>query len=152
MGAAELRHPLYFVDTNVLVYARDASEPEKQHQAARWLQALWTERSGRLSAQVLNEYYVVVTEKLRPGLNRDQARADIRDLMAWDPVCTGRVVVEGAWVVQDRHGLSWWDALVVSAAQIAGCAFLLTEDLEHGRDLGGIRVVDPFRIAPDQTP
>ena len=142
--------PTCFVDTNVLVYARDASEPEKQQSAERWLRALWAARAGRLSAQVLNEYYVVVTEKLQPGLDCEQARADVRNLTAWAPVPTDRSVIEGAWTVQDRHGLSWWDSLVVSAAQVAGCAWLLTEDLEHDRLFDGVRVVDPFRIEPEE--
>jgi predicted nucleic acid-binding protein len=137
------------VDTNVLVYARDASEPAKQEAAARWLRSLWSSREGRVSAQVLNEYYVVVTEKLDPGLSREQARADVRNLSAWAPVPTDRVVIEGAWTVQDRYGLSWWDSLVVSAAQVAGCAWLLTEDLEHDRVFDGVRVIDPFRVEPE---
>jgi predicted nucleic acid-binding protein len=139
-----------FVDTNVLVYSRDASEPAKQPAAERWLRLLWATRSGRLSSQVLNEYYSVVTEKLRPGLGRDEARADVRNLMSWAPVPTDGPVVEGAWTVQDRYGLSWWDALVVSAAQVAGCAWLLTEDLQHGQTLDGVTVVDPFLTEPEE--
>lgn len=140
--------PLYFVDTNVLVYARDASEPQKREAAHGWLGALWAGRCGRVSAQVLCEYYVVVTEKLRPGLDREQARADVHNLMAWLPVPIDRPVIEGAWIVQDRHGLSWWDSLVVSAAQVAGCSWLLTEDLGEGLILDGVQVVDPFRTPP----
>ena len=140
-----------FVDTNVLVYARDASEPEKQRAAERWLGLLWASRAGRVSAQVLNEYYVVVTEKLSPGLERELARADVRSLMAWAPVSTDRLVIEGAWTVQDRFGLAWWDSLVVSAAQVAGCAWLLTEDLNDDQLLGGVRVVNPFRTDPESV-
>jgi predicted nucleic acid-binding protein len=142
--------PTCFVDTNVLVYARDASEPAKQPAAARWLRLLWATRAGRVSSQVLNEYYSVVTEKLRPGLSRDEARADVRSLMAWAPVPTDGPVVEGAWTVQDRYGLSWWDALVASAAQVAGCAWLLTDNLQHGQVLDGVTVVDPFRTEPQE--
>ena len=143
--------PLYFVDTNVLVYARDASEPEKQQAAERWLRFLWAERTGRVSVQVLNEYYVVVTEKLRPGLEREQARADVRNLMAWAPLPVDRVVIEGAWIVQERHGLSWWDSLVGSAAQVAGCAWLVSEDLQPGRVFDSLTVVDPFRTDPPEA-
>jgi predicted nucleic acid-binding protein len=139
-----------FVDTNVLVYARDASEPKKQQAAERWLRSLWAARSGRVSAQVLSEYYVVVTEKLQPGLDREQARADVRNLMAWAPMAIDRSVIEGAWIVQDRHQLSWWDSLIVSAAQMAGCSRLLTEDLEHHRLFDNVRVVDPFQVEPDE--
>ena len=70
-----------FVDTNVLVYSRDSSEPTKQPVAEAWRRALWQSRAGRLSVQVLNEYYVTVTRKLTPGMPRDQAREEIEDLL-----------------------------------------------------------------------
>jgi predicted nucleic acid-binding protein len=60
----------YFVDTNILVYARDSSEPEKQPIAKQWLTHLWQQESGRISAQVLNKYYMTVTQKLKPGLSK----------------------------------------------------------------------------------
>jgi len=140
--------PLWFVDTNVFVYARDSSEPAKQQRAEEWLRRLWGQRSGRVSVQVLNEYYVVVTEKLKPGLDREQARADVRHLMTWRPVPLDSVVTERACDIQERHGLCWWDALVISAAQVAGCSSILTEDLEHDRIFDGLRVVNPFRLSP----
>ena len=151
MRMARPKEPLYFVDTNVLVYARDARDPVKQEAAEHWLRTLWAARSGRVSSQVLSEYYVVVTEKHRPGIDREEARADIRSLMSWGPIPVGSVVIQGAWTIQDRHGLSWWDSLIVSAAQVAGCTFLLTEDLEHERVFDGVQVVDPFQTAPSRT-
>ena len=78
-----------FVDTNVLLYARDASEPEKQPRARAWMDALWERRVARLSFQVLDEYYVALTRKLDPGIDRDTAQADVRDLLAWRPVAVG---------------------------------------------------------------
>ena len=139
-----------FVDTNLLVYARDANEASKQPLAEAWLAALWRLRRGRLSYQVLHEYYVIVTRKLRPGLPVQDARDDVRALMSWRPVPADGVLLEGAWAVQDRFGLSWWDALIVSAAQIAGADYLLTEDLQAGQDLGGVLVVDPFQTEPEK--
>jgi predicted nucleic acid-binding protein len=136
-----------FVDTNVLVYARDASEPEKQPQAAAWIEHLWRTRTARLSFQVLHEYYAATTRKLKPGLTPEQARADVRDLLAWRPVPAGTELLEAGWSVEDRFGLSCWDALIVAAARIAGCEYLLTEDLQHGAELEGLRVVSPFRTA-----
>ncbi len=138
-----------FVDTNVLVYARDASYPEKQVQAGLWLEALWRARAGRVGYQVLHEFYSVVTQRLQPGLDRETARADVRRLLLWDPVPIDLRVTEGAWALQDRFQLSWWDALVVSAARVAGCEYLLTEDLQHETQLGSVLVVDPFRRAPE---
>ena len=136
-----------FVDTNVLVYARDASEPEKQPQAAAWIDHLWRTRTARLSFQVLQEYYATTTRKLEPGLTPEQARADVRDLLAWRPVSVGTDLLELGWSVEDRFGLSCWDALIVAAARIAGCECLLTEDLQHGAELEGLQVVSPFRAA-----
>ena len=134
-----------FADTNLLVYARDASDPEKHATARAWMEHLWTSASGRLSVQVLQEYYVTVTRKLRPGLLREEARADVRDLAAWQPVRIDEPIVVTAWTLEDRYGLSFWDSLIVAAAQAAGCGTLLTEDLQHDLVIDGLRVADPFR-------
>jgi predicted nucleic acid-binding protein len=138
-----------FVDTNVLLYARDSSEPEKQPIAARWLEALWEQHRGRLSYQVLSEYYVSVTRKLRPGLDREIAQADIRDLMSWRPVRIDSQLLEDAWWLEGRFGLSYWDSQIVAAARAGGCRYLLTEDLQHGQDLDGLLVMDPFEVPPE---
>jgi predicted nucleic acid-binding protein len=138
-----------FVDTNVLVYARDASEPEKQPAASLWLERLWRNRSGRVSAQVLSEYYVTVTHKLDPGMPTEAARRDVRNFMAWDPLPIGPTLIEHAWSLQDRFSLPYWDALIVAAAQIVDCDLLLSEDLQDGQRLDGVTIVCPFRHAPD---
>jgi len=137
-----------FVDANVLVYARDASQPQKQPTAATWIDHLWETGTGRLSTQVLSEFYVTVTRKLDPGMAIADARADVRDLLAWHPLSiSGELVIE-AWEAQDRFQLSYWDALIVAAARASACDRLLTEDLQDGQDLGGIVVVSPFRNPP----
>jgi predicted nucleic acid-binding protein len=138
-----------FVDTNVLVYSRDAAEPEKHRKARAWMAHLWTTRRGRLSFQVLQEFYVTVTEKLDPGLDRETARRDMRSFIPWRPVTIDARVLEGAWHVQDRHRLSWWDSLIAAAAQVTGCAYLLSEDLQDDQILGTVRVVNPFRTTPE---
>ncbi len=140
-----------FVDTNVLVYARDVSEPDKQPQAARWLEHLWASQSGRISTQVLSEYYVTVTRKLDPGLPIENARRDLRNLMVWDPLPVDSKLIERALSLQDRFSLSYWDALIVGAAQIADCRHLLTEDLQAGQRFDAVRVVDPFEHDPSDT-
>lgn len=137
-----------FVDTNVLVYARDASEPAKQPRARAWMEALWRSRTGRISVQVLEEYYVTVTSKLDPGLDPSEARSDVRSLSAWRPLPLDGDLVEGAWEIEDRRGFAFWDALIVAAARRSGCRHLLSEDLQDGQDLGGLEVVDPFLTAP----
>jgi predicted nucleic acid-binding protein len=140
----------FFVDTNVLVYRRDASQPTKQPLASRWLAALWTARAGRLSTQVLNEYYQVVTRRLRPGLSSHEAQEEIREFFAWKPVVITHLVIEQAWLVEARWGLSYWDSLIVSAAREAGCRYLLTEDLQAGQEFDGLAVINPFVRAPNE--
>ncbi len=139
----------FFVDTNLLVYSRDASEPEKQQKAMRWMTRLWEDKSGRLSYQVLQEFYITVTHKLDPGLPKDIARTDVRSLISWQPISTSSAVLERAWTIQDRYGLSWWDALIVSAAHTAACRYLLTEDLQDKQDLGNVQVINPFHCPPE---
>ncbi len=138
-----------FVDTNVLVYARDPFEPDKQARAQDWMRSLWASRTGRVSTQVLNEYYVTVTRKLRPVLPTVRAQADVRDLYMWRPIAIDVDVLGAAWEIEERYGLSYWDALIVAAAQIAGCDRLLTEDLSDGQSLGGVIVMNPFAHTPD---
>ena len=137
-----------FVDTNVLVYGRDASEPDKQQQAMAWMTHLWQSRTGRLSFQVLQEFYATVTQKLRPGMDLQNARNDVQSLFAWHPIPVDRAVMNGAWFIQDRFKLSWWDSLIVSAAQITDCGYLLTEDFQEGQKFGDVIVVNPFLTSP----
>jgi predicted nucleic acid-binding protein len=140
-----------FVDANILVYSFDRLEPEKLVRAKEWLNHLWPARTGRVSFQVLQEFYVIVTRKLKPGLDFETARKVVRSLWAWQPIRTDEQHFAAAWAIQDRFQLSWWDALIVAAARSAGCSVLLTEDLQHGQDLDGLRVVDPFQVSPKST-
>lgn len=141
-----------FVDTNVLVYALDGSEPAKQPRARAWIEHLWRTRGGNVSTQVLHELYVTLTRKLQPGMPVADARGAVRDLMAWRPLALDHPLVEAAWSIQDRYGLSLWDALVVAAANRCRCPYLLSEDLADGQDYWGTTVVDPFRHAPSEVP
>ncbi|ADJ29183.1 PIN domain-containing protein [Nitrosococcus watsonii] len=141
-----------FVDTNILVYFRDASEPEKQARSGKWLAELWRLRKGQLSFQVLNEYYVTVTQKLNPGLDSMEARADIRNLIAWQPISINQGLIESAWIIQDQYQFSWWDSLIVSAAQQVNSNYLLTEDLQHEQQLGGVTIINPFIQGPVVLP
>jgi len=138
----------FFVDTNLFVYFRDATEVVKQTQAAEWMTFLSRQRSGRTSAQVLNEFYVTVTQKLKIGLSREVAWEDVSALMRWNPVSIDTEVLRQARAVQLRYQFSWWDALIVSPAMKARCDYLLTEDLSDGQDLDGVRVINPFSVRP----
>ena len=137
-----------FVDTNVFVYSRDSRVEAKQAKAEEWLGFLWKTRRGRLSRQVLQEYYTTVTRKLKPGLTPEEARADVRALLHWLAPVDPAALMEATWNLQDHFSLSFWDALIVGAAQNLGCAYVLTEDLSTGQDLGGIEVVSPFERLP----
>jgi predicted nucleic acid-binding protein len=138
-----------FVDTNVLVYHRDSTEPAKQARAGEWLAFLWQQRLGRISTQVLQEFYAVVTRKLSPCMPEKEARRELRLFDAWQPVVSDLRLFEAAWEVEDRFGLSWWDALIVAAARQAGCSKLLTEGLQAGQVLFDVEVVDPFESSPE---
>ena len=138
-----------FVDTNVLVYCRDASEPDKQEHAQAWLSALWERRTGRLSFQVLQEFYVTVTAKLALGLSPESARLNVRQLLAWKPVTVDDRLLEEAWRLQDRYRFPWWDALIVAAAQISACGYLLSEDFQDGMEMGDLKVLNPFLNRPE---
>ena len=136
-----------FVDTNVLLYWRDGRDAAKQARAAEWLAHLWRQQTGRTSTQVLSEYYVNVTRKLEPGLPPDEAWDDVEALLAWDPQPIDGALVRRGREVSNRFGLSWWDSLVVAAAQAQGCALLLTEDLQDRAVFGGVTVRNPFALS-----
>jgi predicted nucleic acid-binding protein len=139
-----------FVDTNVLIYALDAADLKKQEAARAWRAELWKSGRGRISYQVLQEFYAKVTQKW-PGARRE-ARAEVRDLLAWRPVAVDAGVLERAWTLQDRYQLSFWDSLIVAAARSASCRYLLTEDLQGHQDLDGVLVINPFRCDPTALP
>ena len=134
-----------FVDTNILLYARELSEPIKQPVAELCLAELWRTRTGCVSVQVLNEYFVNATRKLDPGLSRAEAWEDVEALMAWDPIPIDTPLISRGFVLLERHGISYWDALIVAAAEVGGCTEILSEDLAHDALYAGIRVRNPFR-------
>jgi predicted nucleic acid-binding protein len=133
-----------FVDTNVFVYARDGRDPAKKTTAEGLLRELWIEQRGRTSVQVLSEYYATVTRKLKPGLPPDEAWEEIGDLLTWEPQPINRSLLLQAREVERRFRLSWWDSMIVAAAQLQNCALLMTEDLQHGLVCGTVAVRNPF--------
>jgi predicted nucleic acid-binding protein len=139
-----------FVDTNVLIYALDQTDPVKQQSAALWRAELWKTRRGRTSFQVLEEFYVQATRKWPQA--RDQTRAEVRDLLTWRPVPVDAALIDRAWTLQDRYQLSFWDCLIVAAAGTASCRYLLTEDLQPNQNLDGIQVISPFQNTPNSLP
>jgi predicted nucleic acid-binding protein len=135
-----------FVDTNVFLYALDGSDLRKQEQAREWRTELWQRRSGRVSVQVLQEFYANVIRKWPSA--KDEARSEIRNLLAWRPLVADASLLELGWKIQDRYQLSFWDSLIVAAAKTSGCRYLLTEDLKHEQELNGVIVANPFISRP----
>ncbi|MGO8831141.1 MAG: PIN domain-containing protein [Steroidobacteraceae bacterium] len=140
-----------FVDTNILVYARDLDHGRKQQAAAECLNMLWRERTGRTSIQVLSEYYVTVTRKLKPGIKAEDAWDDVQALMSWEPQPIDAEVLERAREIERRYRTGWRDAAIVAAAQAQSCSVLLSEDFQDGMLFGQLTVRNPFASRVEQS-
>jgi predicted nucleic acid-binding protein len=136
-----------FVDTNVLVYAYDSSETIKQPIARALLEQLWASHSGVVSTQILQEFYYTVTRKVASPLAPAEARDIVGLYSAWPVVLIGPSLILSASRVAEDHQVSFWDALVLEAAKVAGAGRLLSEDMQHGRVIEGVRIENPFRDA-----
>ncbi len=142
---------LVFVDTNVFVYARQSNEPLKQPLAERWLESLWRDQLGRTSIQALNELYVTLTQKIDPALAEEEAWGYVRSFMTWDPQPVDAALTMRAREIKRRYRLSWWDSLIVAAAQAQNCTLLLTEDLQDHAVFGGVTVRNPFTLGVSEA-
>ena len=140
---------IVFVDTNVLLYAQDQRNAVKQSASQLWLRWCWESRCGRLSSQVLHEFYVNL-RRLAPNLLPEHARDQVRQYRRWQPWQVDDPTVDYAWTLQDETGYSYWDCLMVAAAAAQECQYLLTEDLQHQQRLAGLTVISPFRLLPGE--
>jgi predicted nucleic acid-binding protein len=141
-----------FVDANVLVYAHNPAEPLKCEVAQYLLRRLWADQSGRTSLQVLNEFYAVVTRKLSKRKSHDEAWVEVEEFFRWNPQQLDTGLLQRARQIEARYRLSWWDSLIVAAAQVQGCSVLYTEDLHHGATYDGVRVCNPFVAQVQEEP
>jgi predicted nucleic acid-binding protein len=132
-----------FVDTNVLIYAHDVDTGQKYEVAKQALSQLWANRTGFLSVQVLQEFYVNVTRKLSKPLVKKSARAIVDRYGVWC-VDTTEAEIAVAFRIEDEARIGFWDALICAAALKAGAEQILSEDLNSGQKIAGIRVVNPF--------
>jgi predicted nucleic acid-binding protein len=132
-----------FIDTNVLIYAHDVDATEKHQIAKTVLQTLWTERTGVLSTQVLQEFYVNVTRKIQSPLSKDLARLVVSSYAIWCVDATP-AEISMAFRIEDESRIGFWDALIVSAAAKSGATRILSEDLNAGQRIAGILVENPF--------
>jgi len=135
----------YFVDTNILIYAHDTSAGEKHERARALLEKLWHDRSGVVSTQVLQELAVNLRRKAANPLDAKATREVIGDYLTWQVVVNGGDSILEALDLEQRHQVSFWDALVLRAAQAAGAEILYSEDLSDGQMYGSVRVVDPLK-------
>jgi predicted nucleic acid-binding protein len=135
---------LTFVDTSVLAYAHDSSETRRRPIAVALLDELWTSHTGVVSTQVLQEFYVVATRKFDPPMSRKAVRQTVAAYSEWRVVEIDLALILAASQLEERHTLSFWDALIVEAARRAGAERLVSEDLQTSRRLAPLVIENPF--------
>jgi predicted nucleic acid-binding protein len=133
-----------FVDTNILVYAHNADAGEKHAVATKAVSELWESRNGILSTQVLQELYITLTRKVPSPVTNGVARRLIRNYLLWELVLNDGAIILHASEIEENYHLSFWDGLIVAAAYSKNAALILTEDLNHGQIIEGIRIQNPF--------
>jgi predicted nucleic acid-binding protein len=136
-----------FIDTNVLVYAYDIDAGRKQQTAQHVLLNLWQQRTGALSMQVLQEFYVNVTRKLASPLSKEKARLILARYARWCVITTPEEIKQ-AFRIEDEARIGFWDALIVAAAIKAGATRILSEDLNPGQRIAGVLIENPFLSQP----
>lgn len=133
-----------FVDTNILIYAHDLDSGNKNKKASRLLHGLWENHTGALSTQVLQEFYVNITRKIPSPLSKSTARGIISNYMAWHVELNNPQTLLHASEIEERYQLSFWDSLIIAAAYQSGADKILTEDLNHGQVVEGLKIENPF--------
>jgi predicted nucleic acid-binding protein len=134
----------YFVDTNILMYAHDTAAGKKHARARSLVEDLWERRSGVVSTQVLQELAVNLRRKAKKPLDAKATRDVVSDYLAWHVVVNGGDSILEALDLEARYQISFWDALVIQAAQVAGAEILYSEDLSDGQRYGTVRVKNPL--------
>ena len=133
-----------FVDTNIIIYAHDLDSGPKHDIAKTIIEDLWEEKSGILSTQVLQEFYVNITRKIPTPLVPAQARGVIENYLVWRVELNGPETILLASEIEERYNLSFWDSMIVAAARNAEAEKILTEDLNPGQIVEGILIENPF--------
>ncbi len=134
-----------FFDTNILAYAFDRSSPSKRDKARNLISRWMPSGNMILSTQVLQELFIVLTRKLRPGLSADEARNVLKSLMPLEIKIIGPEMIFQAVQILKENAISFWDALIVSAALSSRCKVLFTEDLNSGQTIAGVKIENPFK-------
>ncbi|MEW5814826.1 MAG: PIN domain-containing protein [Spirochaetota bacterium] len=142
-----------FLDTNILVYAYDTYDQQKQNKAQEILREGIKNRNLVASAQVLGEFFIAVTRRIGNPVSTEDAQVLINGFQFLEITALDRLTVTRAIQTHLQYGLSYWDALIIATAEQAGCKTVLTEDLNHGQIYSGITVRNPFREeAADKNP
>ncbi len=135
----------YFVDTNILVYAHDRSAGKKHERARGLVEQLWTTSEGALSTQVLQELCINLRRKMANPFSQEEVREVIQDYLRWRVVVNTPESVLQALDIEARHKISFWDALILQAAESSGASVVYSEDLSSGQKYGAVLVVNPFK-------
>jgi predicted nucleic acid-binding protein len=135
----------FFVDTNILMYAHDTSAGAKHERAKAVVEELWRDRTGVVSTQVLQELAVNLRRKAGRPLDAKATREMVADYLTWQVAVNNGDSILEALDLEARYQVSFWDALVIHAAQAAGAEVLYSEDLSDGQAYGSVRVVNPLR-------
>ncbi|MGD9159835.1 MAG: PIN domain-containing protein [Desulfobacteraceae bacterium] len=133
-----------FVDTNILVYAHDLDAGERYEKANKLILGLWESGTAVISTQVLQEFYVTLTRKIPKPLTVNNATGVISSYISWDVITNKPENILMATELEYRYKISFWDALIVSAAYEGNVKTILTEDLNHGQYIEGIKIENPF--------
>ena len=135
----------YFVDTNILIYAHDKAAGLKHECAKALVEMLWRDRTGVVSTQVLQELAINLRRKAGRPLDVKATREVVADYLTWQVVVNGGESILDALDIEARFQISFWDALVVQAAQASGAEILYSEDLSDGQAYGSVRVINPLQ-------
>lgn len=135
-----------FLDANILVYAHDKDSGKKHDTALAIIKDTWEKRTGVLSNQVLQEFYVSVTRKINNPIAKSEARDILRAYSCWSIKEITPVSIIRATEIEEKHRISFWDALVIVAAYEANCGKILSEDLNSGQVIEGVLIENPFKV------
>ena len=138
-----------FLDTNIAIYARDRNAPEKAERASTWIRLLRDDGRLVISPQVVNEAYAVAIRKF-DGIPRAEIRNWLGHYLAYCTAPLNAAVVADAFSLERDFSLHWWDCLIVASALAADCAYVLSEDMQHGRTIRSATVINPFLTSPDE--
>jgi predicted nucleic acid-binding protein len=133
-----------FVDTNILVYAHDLVSGFKNERARALVEKVWSSGGGVLSTQVLQELCINLRRKAVKPLTTEQLRTLIEDYSDWEIVINTQKSVIEALMIETRYQISFWDALIIQAAESSGAEILYSEDLSDGQTYGSVRIVNPL--------